>query len=86
MIKEQMKQQQPFTFEAIFAQNQRRVHYQLHKRNSYGLNGYFFQVGLVTLWNAYERYQPDKGPMATYFNYMIRNLLIDLPGKETRSR
>ncbi|GAB4074293.1 hypothetical protein GCM10028778_17960 [Barrientosiimonas marina] len=72
------------TFEEIFEQNKRRIHYQLHKMNIRDPHQEFFQEGLIAMWNAYEKYQPDKGPMATYFNYMIRNRLIDLMRKENR--
>ncbi|WP_342447741.1 sigma-70 family RNA polymerase sigma factor [Lentibacillus salicampi] len=34
--------------------------------------------------NAYENYQPDQGPMATYFNYTIRNRMIDLVRKQNK--
>lgn len=36
------------------------------------------------MWNAYENYRPDKGPLATYFNYTIRNRMIDLLRQKTR--
>ena len=39
---------------------------------------------MVAMWNAYESYQSDKGPLSTYFNYMIRNRMIDLMRKNTR--
>ncbi|WP_234402366.1 sigma factor [Oceanobacillus damuensis] len=37
------------------------------------------------MWAAYKKYQPDKGPLATYFNYTIRNRLIDLLRKKSRT-
>ncbi|WP_010530110.1 sigma-70 family RNA polymerase sigma factor [Lentibacillus jeotgali] len=72
------------TFDEIFEQNRQRINYQIHKLNIRDPHQEFFQEGLVAMWNAYETYQPDKGPMATYFNYMIRNRLIDCIRKETR--
>ncbi|TRM12079.1 sigma-70 family RNA polymerase sigma factor [Lentibacillus cibarius] len=72
------------TFEEIFQQNERRIHYQIHKMNIRDPHHDFFQEGLVALWNAFETYQPDKGPMATYFNYIIRNRLIDRMRHDTR--
>lgn len=72
------------TFEEIFKQNERRIHYHLHKLNINDPHRDFYQEGLCAMWNAYETYQPDKGPMATYFNYIIRNRLIDLLRKQTR--
>src|SRR5699024_7758657 len=72
------------SFEEIFEQNERRIHYQIHKMNIRDPHQEFFQEGLVALWNAYETYQPDKGHMATYFNYMSRNRLRDYMRRENR--
>ncbi len=72
------------SFEEIFEQNKRRIYYQIKKMNIRDPHNDYFQEGLVALWNAYETYQPDKGPMATYFNYTIQNRLIDRLRKENR--
>ncbi|UJL45782.1 sigma-70 family RNA polymerase sigma factor [Virgibacillus sp. NKC19-16] len=74
------------TFEEIFKQNERRIHYQIHKLNIRDPHQEFYTEGLVAMWNAYEKYQPDKGPMATYFNYTIRNRMIDLMRKQNREQ
>lgn len=73
------------TFEEIFKQNERRIHYHIHRLNLRDPHQEYFQEGLVALWKAYENYQPDKGPMSTYFNYQIRNRLIDLIRKKSRT-
>ncbi|WP_164669387.1 sigma-70 family RNA polymerase sigma factor [Virgibacillus doumboii] len=70
------------SFEELVEQNKRRIHYQMHKMNIGDPHGYFFQEGLIALWKANESYHPDKGPLATYFNYTIRNRLIDSFRKE----
>ncbi|MFC3040700.1 sigma-70 family RNA polymerase sigma factor [Virgibacillus xinjiangensis] len=80
-----MTQQKP-SFEEICQQNERRIHYQIHKLNIRDPHQEYYQEGLFAMWNAYERYEPDKGPMATYFNYMIRNRMIDLMRKENRQQ
>lgn len=72
-----MTKKQQFTFEDIFEQNKRRIHYHIHKLNIRDPHEDFFQEGLIALWRAYETHEPDKGPMATYFNFSIRNRLID---------
>lgn len=79
-----MKKNNSFTFEDIFKQNERRIHYHIHKLNIRDPHQDFFQEGLVALWNAYKTHEPDKGPMATYFNFTIRNRLIDKVRKDTR--
>src|SRR5699024_12583704 len=73
-----------YSFEEIYEQNKRRIHYHIHKLNIRDPHQDFFQEGLVALWNAYETHEQDKGPMATYFNYTIRNRLIDKVRQESR--
>ncbi|WP_249870525.1 sigma-70 family RNA polymerase sigma factor [Oceanobacillus saliphilus] len=75
---------QTFTFEEIFKQNERRIHYHLHKLNIRDPHREFYQEGAIAMWNAYENYQPDKGPLNTYFNFIIRRRLIDLIRKESK--
>ncbi|TFJ92118.1 sigma factor [Lentibacillus salicampi] len=68
------------TFEEISEQNKLRNNYHIHKLNIPNPHQAFFQEGLVAMWQAYESYQPDQGkgdPMATYFNDMTRNRMID---------
>lgn len=72
------------TFDEIFQQNKRRIHYHIHKLNALDPQNELFQEGLIAMWKAYETYQPDKGPMATYFNHMIRYRLIDHIRAESR--
>ncbi|PAV31591.1 hypothetical protein CIL05_02730 [Virgibacillus profundi] len=73
-----------FTFEEIFKQNERRIHFHINRLNIQDSNQDFYREGIFALWNAYETYKPDKGPMATYFNYNIRNRLIDMIRKDNR--
>ncbi|WP_404458951.1 sigma-70 family RNA polymerase sigma factor [Oceanobacillus kapialis] len=72
------------SFEEIMKQNERRVHYHIHRLNLSDPHQEYFQEGLCAMWNAYENYNPDKGTMATYFNYTIRNRLVDLARKQGR--
>lgn len=74
------------TFEEIFEQNERRIHYHIHRLNIHDTHHEFYQEGLCAMWNAYEKYQPDKGPLATYFNFMIRSRMIDLIRRKNRER
>lgn len=81
-----MNKDSEVTFEEIFKQNERRIHYYIHRMNVRDLHQEFYQEGIVAMWNAYETYQPDKGPLSTYFNYTIRNRMIDLMRKSTRDQ
>ncbi|MFA1820340.1 sigma-70 family RNA polymerase sigma factor [Virgibacillus oceani] len=81
-----MTEKKRMTFEEIFEQNERRIYYHMHKLQVRDPEQEFYQEGLIAMWNAYEKYEPDRGPMATYFNYTIRNRMIDLIRKKERDR
>ncbi|MFD1361320.1 sigma factor [Lentibacillus salinarum] len=74
------------TFEDFFKQNERRFRYQRHRLRVEERHQDLYQDGLGPIWNSDRKCKPDKGPMATYFNYMIRNRIIDLIHKETSDK
>lgn len=82
--------EEKISFEEIYEQNKKRIHYQMNrlrirsKLEDISLIEDFYQEGLFALWNAYEKYDPDRGTLSTYFNYAIRNRLIDMLRKKTR--
>src|SRR5699024_6920976 len=73
-----------FTFEEIFKQNENRIYYQMHKLGIHDPHNEFYTEGLYAMWRAHKKYNPNKGPMATYFNYSIRYHLIDKLRSKTR--
>lgn len=73
-------------FEEIVAQNRNRIHYHIHRLNIYDPHQEFYQEGLFAMWKAYQKYEPDRGPLATYFNYTIRHRLIDLLRQKNREK
>src|SRR5699024_6603210 len=81
-----MEEKTKKTIEEIAKQQERRVHYHIHRLSLRDPHEEFLQEGLVAMWNAYEKHEPDKGPLATYFNYTIRNRLIDLIRKKAREQ
>lgn len=81
-----MKHGEKLSFEEIYEQNKKRIHYHMNKLGIQGSKEDFYQEGLFVLWNAYEKYEPDKGALSTYFNYAIRNRLIDIIRKRTRDQ
>ena len=81
-----MNKNEIITFEEILKQNERRIYYYIHKLNVKDPYQEFYQEGLVAMWNAYKTYHPDKGSLATYFNYMIRHRMIDLLRKKKREQ
>ncbi|PAV28371.1 hypothetical protein CIL05_17210 [Virgibacillus profundi] len=74
---------QKFTFEEIYKQNKQRIHYHIHQLNIHDPHKEYYVEGLTALWHAYKRYDPNKGPMGTYFNYIIRYRLIDRIRKQS---
>jgi len=66
------------SFEEIVKQNERRVQYYIHKLNVRDPHQKFYRKELDSIWNAYGKHEPDNGPLATYFNYTIKNHLINL--------
>ncbi|GAA0428886.1 hypothetical protein GCM10008983_01500 [Lentibacillus halophilus] len=72
------------TFEEIFRQNERRIHYHMHKLGIHDRQGEFYVEGIYAMWMAYRRYDPNKGALATYFNYVIRHRLMDKLRKQNR--
>ncbi|MGY0691356.1 sigma-70 family RNA polymerase sigma factor [Virgibacillus sp. FSP13] len=81
-----MNKDNKVTFEEIFKQNERRIHYQIHKLRIQDPHREFYVEGLYAMWLAYKKYKPDQGLMSTYFNYTIRNRLIDMIRKKTREQ
>lgn len=75
-----------FTFEEIFKQNENRIYYHIHKLRIRDPHNEFYVEGLFALWLAYKNYQPDKGPLSTYFNFVIRNRMIDMIRKKAREQ
>lgn len=73
------------SFEEIFKQNERRIHYHIHRLGIRDPYQDFYSEGLLAMWTAYQQYNPNKGPLGTYFNYIIRNRL-DLLRKEIREQ
>src|SRR5699024_239813 len=61
-------------------------HYYIHRLRVNDTHQEFFQEGLVAMWHAYEKYQPDKRALSTYFNYTIRHWLIDLLQKKAKEQ
>ncbi|MUK87497.1 sigma-70 family RNA polymerase sigma factor [Ornithinibacillus sp. L9] len=79
-----MEDEKEFSFEEIFKQNERRIHFYIHKLGLHDPHREYYVEGIYAMWIAYKKYQPDKGPLSTYFNYTIRNRLIDMLRKKER--
>lgn len=78
-----MHENENSTFDEIYKQNKNRIHYQLYKLGIHDPHNEYYTEGIHAMWNAYKKYEPNKGPMGTYFNYTIRYGLIDMLRKKT---
>ncbi len=74
------------SFEEVFKQNERRIHYHIHRLGIRDPHQDFYSERLVALWTAHQKYNPNKGPLGTYFNYNIRNRLVDMLRKDIREQ
>ncbi|WP_067727426.1 sigma-70 family RNA polymerase sigma factor [Oceanobacillus damuensis] len=74
------------SFEEIFNQNENRIYYHMQHLGIHDPHREFYMEGLYGMWLAYKKHQPDKGPLSTYFNFYIRNHLIDTLRKKTRQQ
>lgn len=81
---QKQESQVKMSFEDIFRQNERRIHYHIHRLNIQDPHREFYVEGLHAMWTAYKKYRPDQGVLSTYFNFTIRNRLIDMLRKKTR--
>ena len=74
-------------FEAFFKANEQRIHYQIHRLGITG-DWYddFYAEGLTAIWYAYKNFDPEKGELGTYVNYLIRLRLIDLLRKTIKTQ
>ncbi|SEQ47260.1 RNA polymerase sigma factor, sigma-70 family [Virgibacillus subterraneus] len=79
-----MKKEEKLTFDEVFEQNERRIHYHMLKLGIKDPHREFYVEGIYAMWMAYKKYNPNKGPLGTYFNYIIRNRLIDMLRQKTR--
>ncbi|PAV28414.1 hypothetical protein CIL05_17425 [Virgibacillus profundi] len=81
-----MTQDKEQSFEEIFKQNERRIYYHMQRLGIRDPYKEFYVEGLYAMWMAHKKYQPDKGPLSTYFNYTIRHRLIDMLRKKAREQ
>jgi RNA polymerase sigma factor (sigma-70 family) len=81
-----MKQNEERSFEEVFKQNEKRIYFHMQRLGIYDTHREFYLEGLYAMWMAYKKYEPDKGPLSTFFNYNIRNQLIDMLRKKARDQ
>ena len=74
-------------FNEFFQTHERRIYFQIQRlRIPRDLYDEFYAEGILALWQAYKRYDAEKGEIGTFINYQIRFRLIDLIRKRTREQ
>jgi len=74
-------------FNELFQVHERRIYFQIQRLNiPRDLYDEFYAEGILALWQAYKRYDAEKGEVGTFINYQIRFRLIDLIRKRTREQ
>ncbi|GAB3806649.1 sigma-70 family RNA polymerase sigma factor [Virgibacillus kimchii] len=81
-----MEREGEWSFEEIFKQNEKRIYFHMQRLGIHDTHREFYMEGLYAMWKAYKKYEPDKGPLSTYFNYHIRSQLIDMLRKNGRDK
>jgi RNA polymerase sigma factor (sigma-70 family) len=72
------------SFEAIHQQYEKMIHSVIHSLHIYKNQSDFYQTGLIALWEAYENFQPDKGPFAPYAYSFIKGRMMTALTSEHR--
>ncbi|MBU8905942.1 sigma-70 family RNA polymerase sigma factor [Desertibacillus haloalkaliphilus] len=71
-------------FDIIAKQYEPIIKKQIKSLNIYKNYDDFYQQGLIGLWEAYERFDPEKGSFATFAIASVRGKMLSLLAKETR--
>lgn len=64
------------SFEEVKAAFTPMIHYHIRKLSIYKNQDEFFQLGLIALWQAYQRFNPDKGSFSSYAYVSIRGAMM----------
>ncbi|ELK48750.1 sigma-70 family RNA polymerase sigma factor [Halobacillus sp. ACCC02827] len=73
-------------FSQLVADSKKLIHYHIRRLHIMDRNGDFFAEGMVAVWNASRTYDPAAGKWETYLSWKIRNALIDLIRKDSRTQ
>ncbi|SER70730.1 RNA polymerase sigma factor, sigma-70 family [Gracilibacillus ureilyticus] len=71
-------------FDKVLKENERIIHYLIHKYKIRDEEGEFFQEGMIALWHATETYDPSKMKLSTYIYSCISNRFLNMIKKDSR--
>ncbi|RDW18026.1 hypothetical protein [Oceanobacillus chungangensis] len=66
------------SYEEIVSQNQKRYMQHIQKLSINNSGKIVYYGGPSEIWHPLKMNEPDKGNLSTYFNFIIRNHLINL--------
>lgn len=64
------------SFEEVKAAFTPMIHYHIRKLSIYKNKEEFFQLGLIALWQAYQRFNPEKGSFSSYAYVSIKGAMM----------
>lgn len=65
------------SFEQLAAQYETMIHKIMHSLNIYKNKEEFYQLGLITLWEAWKNHDPEKGTLLSYAYSMIKGKIMN---------
>jgi len=67
------------SFNQLVKQYENMIHKVMHSLNIYKNKDEFYQIGLIALWEANERFDPEKGPFTSFaYAYIKGRLMTEL--------
>ncbi|WML48490.1 sigma-70 family RNA polymerase sigma factor [Neobacillus sp. PS3-34] len=72
------------SFEQLFKQYKPMIHSIMNSLHIYKNKEEFLQLGLIGLWEAYKRFDPDKGNFTTYAYTSIKGMIMTEMSKTNR--
>src|SRR5690606_14313805 len=67
------------SFEEFVEQYTPMIHHIMRSLHIYKNSEEFYQIGIIALWEAYMRFEPDKGKFSTFaYSYMKGRMMTEL--------
>ncbi|RDW18357.1 hypothetical protein CWR48_12320 [Oceanobacillus arenosus] len=73
------------SYQELVSQNQKRYIQHIQKLSMNDAGQIVYNGELFTMWCPHKPNEPDKGDLSTYFNFIIRNHLIDVIQEQSRA-
>ncbi|WP_445491799.1 sigma-70 family RNA polymerase sigma factor [Niallia sp. 03133] len=74
------------SFEELVEQYSPMIQHMINKLSIYKNKGEFFQIGLISIWEATNTYQPEKGKYSSYLYRHMWGRFVDELKKQTKDQ